>query len=191
MVGASWYAAAAYCNWLGKQEGVPQDQWCYEPNTSGQYVEGMKPATDFLQRTGYRLPTEAEWEYACRSGAATSRYYGETWELLGKYAWYLENSKNRSWPVGSLKPNDFGLSDMLGNVFQWCQDAYHVYSLPAGGGVVEDLGDAAAATDKISRVIRGVTFLDQPCFIRSARRIWNLPQRHNYATGFRVARTYN
>ena len=118
----TWYEAAAYCNWLSEQEGIPKQQWCYEPNDSGEYGEGMKPAADFLDRTGYRLPTEAEWEYACRAGAATSRYYGRSEELLVRYAWYSVNSKERTWPVGSLRPNDLGLFDMHGNVWNWCQD---------------------------------------------------------------------
>ncbi len=72
---------------------------------------------NYLSLTGYRLPTEAEMEYACRAGAVTSRYYGETEELLAKYGWYLQNSKERTWPVGSKKPNDLGLFDMHGNVY--------------------------------------------------------------------------
>jgi formylglycine-generating enzyme required for sulfatase activity len=64
----------------------------------------VKLKENYLSLTGYRLPQEVEWEYACRAGALTSRYYGETEELLVKYAWYLQNSEDRTWPVGSKKP---------------------------------------------------------------------------------------
>ena len=107
-IAMSWYEAAAYCNWLSEQEGIPQDQWCYEPNPQGKYSKGMRANCRLL---GYRLPSEAEWEYACRAGAVTSRYYGSSEGLLGKYAWYLQNGIHRTWPVGSLKPNEAGLFD--------------------------------------------------------------------------------
>src|SRR5205807_1829546 len=116
----TWYDAAAYCNWLSKKEGLEP---VYEPNEAGEFASGMKVKAGYLRLNGYRLPTEAEWEFACRAGAQTSRYYGETEELLGNYAWYTKNSGDR-WMlgVGSLKPNDLGLFDMLGNAWQWCED---------------------------------------------------------------------
>jgi serine/threonine protein kinase/formylglycine-generating enzyme required for sulfatase activity len=167
----TWYDAAAYCNWLNKQEEIASDQWCYEPNAQGQYSEGMKIKPNALQLTGYRLPTEAEWEYACRAGAVTSRYYGETEELLGRYAWYTKNSLNRGMlPVGSLKPNDLGLFDMQGNALQWCQERIVYYTVGAWGKPVEDGGQKEDISDRISRVLRGGSFNYLPVHVRSAYR---------------------
>ena len=124
MNSVSWYDATAYCNWLSKKDGIPEDEWCYGPNEKGDYAEGMKLMSNPDKRKGYRLPTEAEWEYSCRAGAVTSYSFGEPWELLEKYGWYIKNSPNRTQPVGSLKPNDLGLFDLHGNVWEWCQDRY-------------------------------------------------------------------
>ena len=113
---------------------------CYEPNEEGQYAEGMRIRADALQRTGYRLPTEAEWEYACRAGAMTSRYYGLSEELLGQYAWYLTNTLgDRARPCGSLLPNDLGLFDMLGNVYEWCNGRYEAHPPDKGGNVDDNI----------------------------------------------------
>ena len=75
-----------------------------------------KPYPDYLKRTGYRLPTEAELEYAGRAGAVTSRYFGDDDKMLPRYAWFIKNSDGQTHPGGMLLPNEFGLFDVLGNV---------------------------------------------------------------------------
>ena len=105
------------------------------PQRGRGYAEGMTIPADVLQRTGYRLPTEAEWEYACRAGAVTSRYYGHSIDLLDAYAWYQANSKDHAWPCGSLFPNDLGLFDMLGNVYEWCQDSIECFQTSKEGNI--------------------------------------------------------
>src|SRR5262249_13183755 len=119
--GVTWYEAAAYCNWLSKQEGIPEAEWVY-PKHPGDIKEGLIMEKGYLKKAGYGRRREAEWEYACRTGAVTSRYYGTAEALLSEYAWHDKNSSNRTWPVGQLKPNELGLFDGLGNVWQWCQD---------------------------------------------------------------------
>jgi serine/threonine protein kinase/formylglycine-generating enzyme required for sulfatase activity len=145
---------------------------------------------DYLSLTGYRLPTEAEWEYVCRAGAVTSRYYGETEELLPKYGRYLKNSGERAWPVGSKKPNDLGLFDLHGNVFTWCQERYNTYLTMKDGEVIEDKEDIDSISTKNSRLLRGSSFLDQASIVRSAFRNSSGPASRNDGVGIRPARTY-
>jgi formylglycine-generating enzyme required for sulfatase activity len=114
----TWFTAIKYCQWLSEKE-IPRQEWCYPP--SDQLDDQTLRIAD-MTKTGYRLPTRAEWEFACRAGAVTSRYYGETDDLLEKYAWYQGNARRRLWPGGRLKPNDFGLFDMLGNSAEWSAD---------------------------------------------------------------------
>lgn len=190
VLAASWYQAAEYCNWLSKEEGLPETEWCYEPNREGKCEEGMKPALDFLRRKGYRLPTEAEWEYACRADAVASRYYGQSDELLVKYAWYQKNSGDRSWPVGSLKPNDLGLFDMYGNAWQWCHDSYADYTPTQGGKSAEDVSDTSPLLEKTCRVLRGGGFYYPSEYLRSAYRYRLQPGVRLASYGFRPARTY-
>jgi formylglycine-generating enzyme required for sulfatase activity len=184
--GVNWYHAAAYCNWLSEQEKVPKDQWCYESNSSREYAQGMRIKADALKLAGYRLPTEAEWEYAARAGAMTSRPYGASEQLLGQYAWYLANSKHRAWPVGSLKPNDLGLFDMLGNVYEWCQDRQSSSQTRQTESTNVDIIDI-----NIPRLLRGGSFYYLPGHVRSAFRLWNTPAYRDTNYGFRPSRTYN
>jgi formylglycine-generating enzyme required for sulfatase activity len=183
MIGVLWYSAAAYCNWLSQQEGLPEDQWCYLPNESMAYDRGMTIPADVLRRKGYRLPTEAEWEYACRAGAMTSRHYGLSVDLLGKYAWSAANSHERAWPSGSLKPNDLGLFDMLGNVYEWCQERATAYQ----PGRAES--SSYEIVDDAPRLLRGGAFANQPTVVRSAFRSRYAPANPYFVSGFRLART--
>lgn len=183
----TWYEATAYCNWLSEQDGLPRDQWCYDPQQ--EFAEGMRVPEDFLERTGYRLPTESEWEYACRADAVTSRYYGESEELLGRYAWYTKMSGDKAMlPVGSLKPSDLGLFDMLGNAYEWCHDP--AFSCKTEGNPTEDDPNIAALDDRTSRVLRGGSFNAAGSGIRSAHRLTWQPGYRSNVFGFRVARTY-
>jgi serine/threonine protein kinase/formylglycine-generating enzyme required for sulfatase activity/tetratricopeptide (TPR) repeat protein len=185
-----WYAAAAYCNWLSEQEGLPKDQWCYVTNAAGVYAEGMSIPADILVRTGYRLPTDAEWEYACRAGAVTSRYYGNSIALLDAYARYQPKSKDHAWSCGGLLPNDLGLFDMLGNMYEWCQDDLNA-SRPRRHGIYNDLiYENEYIHESNPRLLRSGTYDLQPADVRSAHRNGVVPAYRNSGFGFRPARTY-
>ena len=186
---ADWYDAARYCNWLSKNEGIPREQWCYEPNSQGKFADGMKPAADYLQRVGYRLPTEAEWEYACRCGSQTMRYYGASVTLLPKYAWFNDNSRNLAHPVGMKKPNDYGLFDMLGDTWQWCDNSYQDYPVVVDGLVAEDTGTMTPVGDKTPRLLRGGSFNDIQLLVRCAYRDNHAPTFQCPEYGIRPVRT--
>jgi formylglycine-generating enzyme required for sulfatase activity len=186
----TWYEAAAYCNWLSKKDGIPQQQWCYLPNADARYAAGMKLAPDYLNLRGYRLPTEAEWEYACRAGATTSRYFGNGESLLNEYAVFRAVSGHQPLPVGTRMPNDFGLFDMHGNVSEWCQDRYRLYSQDDAITSRADSPDGDEIADDDLRVLRGGCFRDSPSRVRSAARDKDRPGTRNDTVGFRVARGY-
>jgi len=190
MIGFSWYLAAHFSNWLSEQEGLPKDQWCYLANQAGDYTEGMSIPADVLQRTGYRLPTEAEWEYACRAGAVTIRYYGNSNDLLDAYARYGANSKEHAWMCGSLLSNDLGLFDVLGNLYEWCHDNT-LASRPSKKGTYRDDILKSEYVDGHTRYFRGGSFLFyRPADVRAAFNTWSAPNTRSSHDGFRVARTY-
>jgi formylglycine-generating enzyme required for sulfatase activity len=189
-ISMTWFEAAQYCNWLSKEEGIPEEEWCY-PSLQ-EIREGMVLRPGYLQRSGYRLPTEAEYEYACRAGTTTSRFFGTSEELLREYAWYTGNSFNeKPWPVGQLKPNDFGLFDMYGNVWEWGQGFVKIYDAGTKDTVWSDTEDAVLTVSKdYKRPRKGGSFSYNADFQRSAyRNEGYIPDERRDNVGFRVART--
>jgi len=130
----------------------------------------------------FRLPTEAEWEYACRAGSATEYCFGEDATQLGDYAWYGGNTNGTTQPVAQKKPNAWGLFDMHGNAREWCADWYGEYA----EGRVVDPGGPEIAKHSINR---GGCASDSASFLRSANRDWCAPADRRSALGFRLARS--
>jgi formylglycine-generating enzyme required for sulfatase activity len=181
VVNVSWLDAVAYCNWRSAKEGL-------EPVYS---INGTEVLQD-RKKDGYRLPTEAEWEYACRAGSVAATAYGPRISSAeanfdGTYPYGGAAAgpySGKTQPAGSYPPNAFGLFDMHGNVNEWCWDRYDAYEAefridPEGKGTSAD-----------SRVIRSGGWSDIGRFMRSAYRTGSNPELRNSQTGFRVARNY-
>jgi formylglycine-generating enzyme required for sulfatase activity len=135
----------------------------------------------------YRLPTEAEWEYAARAGSTGEYCFGDDERLLGDYAWYRENSDKKTHPVGQKTPNAFGLYDMHGNVWEWCSDWYgedYYKELEKGGVAIDPRGPSAGSY----RVNRGGGWDDIAVICRSAYRISDAPGFRYDDLGFRLVR---
>jgi formylglycine-generating enzyme required for sulfatase activity len=139
IIGVSWHDAVAYCKWLSEKTG-----------------------------DNYRLPREAEWEYACRAGTTTKWSFGDDEKELEKYAWYKKNSDSKTHEVGKKLPNPWGLYDMHGNVLEWCEDWYN--------------------EDKDAKVLRGGSWYYDASLTRSAYRFWNFPTSRGNHVGFRLLR---
>jgi formylglycine-generating enzyme required for sulfatase activity len=151
----------------------------------------MRLAPGHLERIGYRLPTDAEWEFAARAGTTGPRFFGTSEELLREYAWYAGNTfAERSWPVGQLKPNDLGLFDVYGNVWEWIHDLARPNGSDGTAVVRVDGADASGTVSaRNPRPRRGGSYSYDASYLRSAHRGAYIPDERRDSVGFRVART--
>jgi len=155
----------------GETNPVDQVSW----NDATEFCKKLSEKT----RRAVRLPTEAEWEYACRAGSKTRFCFGDAEEGFEDYGWYGANSGNTTHPVGQKKPNAWGLYDMHGNVWEWCSDWYGEY---AAGQAADPTGPAKGE----DRVLRGGCWGDGPQACRLARRNWSGPDGRYGNFGLRV-----
>jgi formylglycine-generating enzyme required for sulfatase activity len=153
VVNVTWRDAAAFCTWLSTKEG-----------------------------RRYRLPTEAEWEHACRAGASTRFYWGDDESKRNDYVWSGANSGGGPHPVGQLKPNAWGLYDMLGNAYEYCQDWFVVKPYDPAQSV-----DPQGPEEGTERVLRSGSWGTDPMHPRCAFRGGGGPTHRNMRDGFRVA----
>ncbi len=156
VIDVSWEDAFAYADWLSKKTGKH-----------------------------YRLPTEAEWEYAVRAGSVGDYHWGDQ-SLAEEFAWFAVNSGGKTYPVGEKKPNAFGLHDMSGNVWEWVQDCWHddYQHAPADGSPWEEQNNGNCSF----RVLRGGSWYGRSGNLRSADRLRDIPDGRDDGIGFRLAR---
>jgi len=184
--GVSWVDAMKYCNWLSGKEGLTP---CYD-------VKGKLTECDF-STNGYRLPTEAEWEYAARGGQKSQGYTYAGSDNPDNVAWYRSNSDGQPHPVGQKQPNELGLYDMSGNAFEWCWDLYgedYYASSPSNDPTGPSSASEGAYTGfgLLERVRRGGSFRESSDCLRVAYRSADLmsgPIQGVGINGFRLVRT--
>ena len=168
-VGITWYGAVAYCNWLSDRKGYEK---CYGEKDNRGNVD--------IKKNGFRLPTEAEWEYACRAGTNTEYFWGDAMD--GDYCWHTDNSGGLLHEVGKKKANNFGLYDMIGNTGDWCSDWFVKY-LP------DEVTDPSGPVNGTEKIVRGASYIGGAFHCRSANRPHQPPEQCFTNLSFRPVRS--
>ncbi len=170
----SWFDAIAFCNHISEEAGF---QAAYT-------IDGVDVAWD-PKASGYRLPTEMEWEYFCRASTTTRYSFGDDAEQLGDYAWFWKNSSDKKHPIAQKKPNPWDLYDIHGNVWEWCWGA----GLPSYPLLPDKTTTIDKSTDNDTyRPLRGGSFDFMARNLRSSDRNRNRPRNQNRDLGFRCVR---
>jgi formylglycine-generating enzyme required for sulfatase activity len=184
----SWGEAAAFCNALSNKFGLTPCYVCQgaPPQVSCELASAFAGKNQY-DCTGARLPTEVEWEFACRAETATALYSGgltncKSGPNADRIGWYINNSNGVSHPVRGREPNAWGLYDMAGNVWEWTGDWYQ--------NTLNDETDPIGAPQGDNKVIRGGSILDLAASLRSGMRGYTPPETRDNETGFRCVRTY-
>ena len=189
----NWHEFAAYANALSRAEELEECYYCEGIGTAvscDQEARFFQAGDAVSDCGGYRLPTEAEWEYAARGGTRTATYNGDLTTtdctlsgVVGPIAWYCGNGGGGTHPVGGKIPNAYGLYDMVGNVWEWCHDRYGAYP----GDEVDPTGAASGS----SRVLRGGSWVSNARNARAAYRNYNTPGYRTWHLGGRVSRSWS
>jgi formylglycine-generating enzyme required for sulfatase activity len=178
------YEIMLLCNKLSRSAGLEP---CYDESIKRR-AEGYLKAN--MSKNGFRMPTEDEWEYACRGGTTTHFYTGNTESDLARAGWYLGNSNGKPQPVGRKEPNTWGLFDMHGNVFEFCDDDWNP-NMCYGKYLTDQDTNLVFDYYHTMNITRGGSWFNEPSACRSAARacFCNWPQMNGWYNGVRLART--
>jgi formylglycine-generating enzyme required for sulfatase activity len=178
----TWYDTIEFCNRLSEKEGLePVYNLTVTTRNVAGYITAAAVTVDF-DKNGYRLPTEAQWEYAYRAGTTTTYSFGASWN--NDYGWISGNSSSMTHEVGKKLPNAWGLYDMHGNVYEWCWD-WHQSAYPSSAN------DPTGAPSGSNRMLRGGSWDSSASFATSVYRNYRSPDFRGNYLGFRVLRPDN